>query len=147
MANNPYLMVRSRSEYWLYTILQKKWWDRHKGHGSDRTPLPVWPNVRQKKKFSPTLRNIYKKQHGEQSVSNGPITFRILYINVSFRFTYIFFISVKNMNLLSSSIYRHIKTYLIKHKQSLILRPWVRQNPTSCLTQCQTEKKVFANSA
>ena len=28
-------------------------------------------------------------------------------------------------------------------------RPWVRQNPSSCLTQCQTEKKkkVFANSA
>ena len=25
-------------------------------------------------------------------------------------------------------------------------RPWVRQNPSSCLTQCQTEKKVFANS-
>jgi hypothetical protein len=47
-----------------YTILQKKWWDRHKGHGSDRTPLPVWPNVIQKKKFSPTRRNIYKKQHG-----------------------------------------------------------------------------------
>ena len=22
-------------------------------------------------------------------------------------------------------------------------RPWVRQNPTSCLTQCQTEKKSF----
>jgi hypothetical protein len=28
---------------------------------------------------------------------------------------------VKNMNLLSSSIYKHLKTYLIKHKQSLIL--------------------------
>ena len=23
-------------------------------------------------------------------------------------------------------------------------RPWVRQNPTSCLTQCQTEKKKFS---
>ena len=23
-------------------------------------------------------------------------------------------------------------------------RPWVRQNPTSCLTQCQTEKKRFS---
>ena len=23
---------------------------------------------------------------------------------------------------------------------------WVRQKPSSCLTQCQTEKKVFANS-
>ena len=22
-------------------------------------------------------------------------------------------------------------------------RPWVRQNPTSCLTQCQTENKSF----
>ena len=22
-------------------------------------------------------------------------------------------------------------------------KPWVRQNPTSCLTQCQTEKKSF----
>ena len=22
-------------------------------------------------------------------------------------------------------------------------RPWVRQNPTSCLTQCQTEKKFL----
>ena len=21
--------------------------------------------------------------------------------------------------------------------------PWVRQNPSSCLTQCQTEKKMF----
>jgi hypothetical protein len=32
-----------------------------------------------------------------------------------------FLISVKNMNLLSSAIYKHLKTYLIKHKQSLIL--------------------------
>jgi hypothetical protein len=32
-----------------------------------------------------------------------------------------FLISVKNMNLLSSLIYKHLKTYLIKHKQSLIL--------------------------
>ena len=31
-----------------------------------------------------------------------------------------FLILVKNMNLLSSSIYKHLKTYLIKHKQSLI---------------------------
>jgi hypothetical protein len=84
-----------------------------------------------------------------------------------------FLISAKNMNLLSSSIYKHLKTYLIKHKQSLILgecgsqlivlykkkknltgyiqyykkmvgqtqSPWVRQNPSSCLTQCQTGKK------
>ena len=58
IANNPYLMVRSRSEY--YTSM---------------------------------------------SVSGLP-TFLIL---------------VKNMNLLSSSIYKHLKTYLTKHKQSLIL--------------------------
>ena len=58
VANNPYLMVRSRSEY--YTSM---------------------------------------------SVSGLPA----------------FLISVKNMNLLSSSIYKHLKTYLIKHKQSLIL--------------------------
>jgi hypothetical protein len=58
MANNPYLMVRSRSEYY--------------------TPM---------------------------SVSGLPT----------------FLITVKNMNLLSSSIYKHLKTYLIKHKQSLIL--------------------------
>ena len=58
MANNPYLMVRSRSEY--YTSM---------------------------------------------SVSGLPT----------------FLISDKNMNLLSSSIYKHLKTYLIKHKQSLIL--------------------------
>ena len=58
MANNPYLMVRSHSEY--YTSM---------------------------------------------SVSGLPT----------------FLISVKNMNLLSSSIYKHLKTYLIKHKQSLIL--------------------------
>ena len=57
-ANNPYLMVRSRSEY--YTSM---------------------------------------------SVSGLPT----------------FLISVQNMNLLSSSIYKHLKTYLIKHKQSLIL--------------------------
>jgi hypothetical protein len=57
MANNPYLMVRSRSEY--YTSM---------------------------------------------SVSGLPT----------------FLISVKNMNLLSSSIYKHLKTYLIKHKQSFI---------------------------
>ena len=25
-------------------------------------------------------------------------------------------------------------------------RPWVRQNPTSCLTQCQTEKKKFSST-
>ena len=53
MANNPYLMVRSRSEY--YTSM---------------------------------------------SVSGLPT----------------FLISVKNMNLLSSSIYKHLKTYLIKNK-------------------------------
>jgi hypothetical protein len=58
IANNPYLMVRSRSEY--YTSM---------------------------------------------SVSGLP-TFLIL---------------VENMNLLSSSIYKHLKTYLITHKQSLIL--------------------------
>ena len=58
MANNPYLMVRSRSEY--YTSM---------------------------------------------SVSSSPT----------------FLISVKNMNLLSSTIYKHFKTYLIKHKQSLII--------------------------
>ena len=58
MANNPYLMVRSRSEY--YTSM---------------------------------------------SVSGLPT----------------FLISVKNMNLLSSSRYKHLKTHLIKHKQSLIL--------------------------
>jgi hypothetical protein len=59
MANNPYIMVRSRSEY--YTSM---------------------------------------------SVSGLPT----------------FLISDKNMNLLSSSIYKHLKTYLIiKHKQSLIL--------------------------
>ena len=52
MANNPYIMVRSRSEY--YTLM---------------------------------------------SVSGLPT----------------FLISVKNMNLLSSSIYKHLKTYLIKH--------------------------------
>ena len=34
----------------IYNYITKKWWDRHKGHGSDRTPVPVWPNVRQKKK-------------------------------------------------------------------------------------------------
>ena len=58
IANNPYLMVRSRSEY--YTSMS----------------VPGLP------------------------------TFLIL---------------VENMNLLSSSIYKHLKTYLIKHKQSLIL--------------------------
>ena len=58
MANNPYLMVRSRSEYYTSMLV---------------SGLPT------------------------------------------------FLISVKNMNLLSSSIYKHLKTYLIKHKQSLIL--------------------------
>jgi hypothetical protein len=38
-----------------------------------------------------------------------------------------FLISVKNMNLLSSSIYKHLETYLIKHKQSLILGECGRQ--------------------
>ena len=46
----------------IYNIT-KKWWDRHKGHGSDRIPLPD-PMSDRKKKFSPTLCNIYKKQHG-----------------------------------------------------------------------------------
>ena len=58
MANNPYIMVRSRSEY-----------------------------------------------YASMSVSGLPT----------------FLISVKNMNLLSYSIYKHLKTYLIKHKQYLIL--------------------------
>jgi hypothetical protein len=58
MANNPYLMVRSRSEYYTSMLV---------------SGLPT------------------------------------------------FLISLKNMNLLSSSIYKHLKTYLIKHKQSLIL--------------------------
>jgi hypothetical protein len=34
---------------------------------------------------------------------------------------YLHFLISVNMNLLSSSIYKHLKTYLIKHKQSLIL--------------------------
>ena len=58
MANNPYLIVRSRSEYYTSMLV---------------SGLPT------------------------------------------------FLISAKNMNLLSSSIYKHLKTYLIKHKQSLIL--------------------------
>ena len=40
----------------LYTILQKKLWDRYKGHGSDRTPAPVSDR---KKKFLPTLLGLY----------------------------------------------------------------------------------------
>jgi hypothetical protein len=98
-ANNPYLMVRSHSEY--YTSM---------------------------------------------SVSGLPT----------------FLISVKNMNLLSSSIYKHLKIYLIKHKQSLILgdiynitkkmvgqtkkpigktEPQFLSDPMS-----DRKKKVFANS-
>jgi hypothetical protein len=69
IANNPYLMVRSRSEY--YTSM---------------------------------------------SVSGLPT----------------FLISVKNINLLSSSIYKHLKTYLIKHKQSLMAL-------NSVLLKCQRE--------
>jgi hypothetical protein len=42
-----------------------------------------------------------------------------------------FLISVKNMNLLSSSIYKHLKTYLIKHKQSLILGEYFLSDPMS----------------
>jgi hypothetical protein len=38
-----------------------------------------------------------------------------------------FLISAKNMNLLSYSIYKHLKTYLINHKQSLILGECGRQ--------------------
>ena len=58
MANNPYLMVRSRSEY--YTSI---------------------------------------------SVSGLPT----------------FLISVKNMNLLSSSIYKHLKTYLTRYDYNLTI--------------------------
>ena len=62
MANNPYIVVRSRSEY--YTSM---------------------------------------------SVSGLPT----------------FLISVKNMNLLSSSIYKHLKTYLIKKcKTQTIFDTW-----------------------
>ena len=35
-----------------------------------------------------------------------------------------FLISVKNMNLLSSSIYKHLKTNLIKYKRSDTLGVW-----------------------
>ena len=41
------------------------------------------------------------------------------YISVNFRFHQLL-ISVENMNLLPSSIYKHLKTNLIKHEQSLI---------------------------
>jgi hypothetical protein len=75
IANNPYLMIRSRSEY--YTSM---------------------------------------------SVSGLPT----------------FLISVKNMNLLSSSIYKHLKVYLIKHKQSLILGECGSQH-----LFCQTDTFLF----
>jgi hypothetical protein len=53
-------MVRSRSKYYtsmpvsglptFFNSVKNMNLNRHKGHGSDRTPVPVWPNVRQKKK-------------------------------------------------------------------------------------------------
>ena len=43
------------------------------------------------------------------------------YTSMSVSGLHTFLISVENMNLSSSSIYKHLKTYLIKHKQSLIL--------------------------
>jgi hypothetical protein len=60
-----------------------------------------------------------KKIISQQSVFNGPIWFRILQCQLPFSF--ILLISVENMNMLPSSIYKHPKINLIKHKQSLIL--------------------------
>jgi hypothetical protein len=65
-VNIQYIFLLARQVYsWLFQLAQMwkllapgvglvdfltpEWWDRHKGHGSDRIPVPVWPNVRQKK--------------------------------------------------------------------------------------------------
>jgi hypothetical protein len=48
-----------------------------------------------------------------------------------------FVISVKNMNLLSSSIYKHLKTYLIKHTKN----GGTDKKPMGNSSQCQTEKR------
>ena len=52
------IMIIGNLAFSLYT---KKWWDRHKGHGSDRTHFLSDPMSDRKKRFSSTLRNIYKK--------------------------------------------------------------------------------------
>ena len=40
---------------------------------------------------------------------------------------------------------KKIKGYIQYYKKMVgqTQSPWVRQNPSSCLTQCQTEKKSF----
>ena len=54
------------------------------------------------------------------------------------------------MTILHSVLYKkqNVTGYIQYYKKMVEQRqrPWVRQNPSSCLTQCQTEKKVFANS-
>ena len=59
----------------IYNIT-KKWWDRHKGHGSDRTSVPVWPNVRQKKKVfaNSEIAQIFIKHNAATKVLTFPTT-------------------------------------------------------------------------
>jgi hypothetical protein len=46
-----------------------------------------------------------------------------------------------NDRALSVAIHTYIQYY--KKMVGQTQRPWVRQNPSSCLTQCQREKKSF----
>jgi hypothetical protein len=58
----------------IYNIT-KKWWDRHKGHGLDRTSVPVWPNVRQKKSFvNSEIAQIFIKHNAATKVLTFPTT-------------------------------------------------------------------------
>jgi hypothetical protein len=49
--------------------------------------------------------------------------------------------------ILHSDLYKkqNLTGYIQYYKKMVeqTQRPWVRQNPSSCLTQCQTEKKSF----
>ena len=74
------------------------------------------------KYFSIKCSSVYllsKKITSQQSVFNTPIWFRVLQCQLPVSFNLL--ISVENMNLLPSSIYKHLKINLIEHKQSLIL--------------------------
>jgi hypothetical protein len=50
LAKTFLVLYKKKQNLTGYIQYYKKVVDRHKGHGSERTTLPVWPNVRQKKK-------------------------------------------------------------------------------------------------
>jgi hypothetical protein len=71
MANNPYLMVRTRSEYIQY---YKKMVGQTQRPWVRQNPTSCLTQCKTEKKFSSTLRNICKKQHGARPINSKKVS-------------------------------------------------------------------------